>query len=74
MITDVREHPPQCSDLEVPVAGYGHVMLAVLVGRQPEVGSGLPGYRVANPRERGRELVPREVPRQPHTAMTSSLT
>src|SRR6266540_529698 len=72
---DVLEHRCESSDLEVSVSGDRDVVLGAHPGRgEPNVAAGAAHDLVAENCEPARELLAAKVPRQLHTARTSSRT
>ena len=74
MVTHIRKDSREGPDAESVVARDRDVMLALLEGRQAQVAAGLAGDGVAENTKCVGEIVPREIPGKPHTAMVSSLT
>jgi hypothetical protein len=70
----VAEETGQCPNPERSVARDGDVVLAAFECGQSEMATGLASDPVAEISECLREIVPRDVPRQPQALMTSSRT
>ena len=70
----VTEETGQCPNPERCVARNGEVVLATFECGQSEMATGLASDPVAEITECLREIVPRDVPRQPQALMTSSRT
>lgn len=74
MVTDASQDRCKSTDLKRRMHRNGDVMLAILLGRRPNMASGLMRHDIAHPTERRNQIAARDVSRQLHAAMTSSLT
>jgi len=70
----VAEETGQRPNPERSMAWDGDVVLTTFKGSQSDVAAGLTGGPVPEIGESLREIVPRDVPRQPQALMTSSRT
>ena len=68
------QHPRQRAYAQCAVAWHRHMVFTVRRRGEADVTAGLPRGLVAQAPEQLREVVPRNVPRESHTAMTRSLT
>ncbi len=66
MRRDIGEDTREGADTEARVIRDGDVMLAPLLGREPQVTPGLARHRVAVAAERVREISARDIAREPH--------
>ena len=74
MSRDIGKDRSQRADPQVIVIRNREVVLGGLITGQSDVASRLPGYPVAELRERLDELRPGDIPGKLHAAMTSSRT
>lgn len=74
MLGNVREYRGERADAQRIVARDGYVVLAFLVGGEAHVAAGLAGCFLAERPQRPREVGARQVPGEPHRAISSSLT
>src|SRR5262245_14562384 len=74
--SEVRRYRSECAgertDAECSMSRDRHVVLPVHLRRQAHVAAGLTRLNVAQTSKRSRETVARQIPRQGHTAMSSS--
>ena len=74
MLGNNCQYAGQGADAQRPVPRDSEVVLAYLLCGEPEMAPGLTGHLVTQSRQDPGQFLPRYIPREPHTAMSSSLT